>query len=150
MTSPNPAFLARVCLAVAGTVCVVGMVGPFQGVEEALIPWDKAAHFVAFYGATVLLFLAFPKRRRVDLTFMAAAAGAAIELAQALSGRDAAVGDMLANALGACAVLVPSYIESLRALSRSPQARPALNRRKGPALPAGAPETASAQVRARG
>lgn len=146
MPLPAPHILARVALVAGGTVCAIGMVGPFQGVEEALIPWDKAAHFVAFYGLIVLLFLALPHRRRIDLTFMAILAGAGVELAQALSGRDADIGDILANALGACAVLAPTFIEPLRSISRAPDARPverrgAERRAAGPA-PA-APETAS-------
>lgn len=124
MTPPAPRIIARFCLVLAAGVCAIGMIGPFQGVEEALIPWDKAAHFVAFYGLTTLLFLAFPFRRRIDLACMAALAGAAIELAQAMSGRDADAGDILANSLGVCAVLGPTFIEPLRALSRSPGARP--------------------------
>lgn len=134
MTPPAPHIVARVCLGLGATVCAVGMVGPFQGVEEAFIPWDKAAHFLAFYGLTALLFLAFPRRRRVDLACMAAFAGAAVELAQAMSGRDADVGDIIANALGACAVLGPTFIEPLRARSRSPGERPV--ERRGAAAPA--------------
>lgn len=115
----TPAFAARLLLALGGTVCIVGMVGPFQGVEEALIPWDKAAHFVAFYLLTSLLYVAFPRRRRVDLTVFAIFAGAAIEIAQGLSGRDMGVGDMFANALGAGAVLLPMYLQEWRAPGRS-------------------------------
>lgn len=90
------------------------MVGPFQGVEEALVPWDKAAHFIAFYGATLLLFSAFPGRRRLDLVALAVLAGAAIELAQQLAGRDAGVGDIVADAAGALAVWAPVRLERLR------------------------------------
>lgn len=131
MTPPTPHIIARFCLVLAAGVCAIGMIGPFQGVEEAFIPWDKAAHFVAFYGLTTLLFLSFPFRRRIDLACMAVLAGAAIELAQAMSGRDADVGDILANALGACAVLAPTFIEPMRALSRSPSARRAERRGAG-------------------
>lgn len=145
MSPPNPVIVARICLVGAATVCVVGMVGPFQGVEKALIPWDKAAHFLAFYGATAVLYLAFPQRRRIDLTFMAALAGAAIELAQAMTGRDADVGDIFANALGACAVLAPTYIEPLRALSRAPQRR-APDRRRSRLFARPRPETEAADT----
>lgn len=112
-------LIARTLLVLGGGVCVIGMVGPFQGVEEALIPWDKAAHFVAFYVLTSLLYVAFPRRRRVDLTLMAVLAGAGIEIAQGLSGRDMGVGDILANALGAGAVLLPMYLQDLRSPRRA-------------------------------
>jgi VanZ family protein len=114
----RPTIIARTLLALSGAVCVVGMVGPFQGVEEALIPWDKAAHFVAFYILTALMYVAFPRRRRVDLTLLAVFAGAGIEIAQGLTGRDMGVGDMVANALGASAVLLPMYLQEWRAPRR--------------------------------
>ena len=117
MTRPSTR-IARTLLALGGTVCVVGMVGPFQGVEEALIPWDKAAHFAAFYILTSLLYVAFPRRRRLDLTVMAIFAGAAIEVAQGLAGRDMGVGDIFANALGAGAVLLPMYLQEWRSPRR--------------------------------
>lgn len=98
----------------AGLTCVIGMVGPFQGVERALVPWDKAAHFIAFYGVTLLLFSAFPDRRRLDLAVLAIFAGAAIEVLQLIDGRDAEVGDLLADAAGALAVLAPIWLERLR------------------------------------
>ena len=110
----NSKSLARIALALGGLVCAIGMVGPFQGVEKALIPWDKAAHFVAFYGVTLLMFSAFPGRRRIDLFFLAVLAGSGIEIAQAMTGRDAELGDVLADALGAMAVLAPVYLEFLR------------------------------------
>ena len=106
--------VARWLLLVAGLTCAIGMVGPFQGVERALVPWDKAAHFIAFYGVTLLLFSAFPDRRRLDLTVLAVFGGAAIEILQLIDGRDAEVGDLLADAAGAFAVLAPSWLERLR------------------------------------
>ena len=109
-----PKLLARGLLLLAALVCGIGMVGPFQGVEQALVPWDKAAHFMAFYGLTILLFSAFPTRRRLDLAVLAIFAGAAIEVAQTLTGRDGEIGDLCADALGALAVLAPVWLEHLR------------------------------------
>jgi len=106
--------VARWLLVMAGLTCAIGMVGPFQGVERALVPWDKAAHFIAFYGVTLLLFSAFPDRRRLDLAVLAIFAGAAIEVLQLIDGRDAEVGDLLADAAGALAVLAPIWLERLR------------------------------------
>jgi len=105
---------ARWTLLVAGTICAIGMVGPFRGVEHALVPWDKAAHFIAFYGVTLLMFSAFPDRRRLDLAVLATFAGAAIEVLQLIDGRDAELGDIVADAAGAFAVLAPIYLERMR------------------------------------
>jgi VanZ family protein len=107
---------ARWLLLAAGLTCAIGMVGPFQGIERALVPWDKAAHFIAFYGVTLLLFSAFPQRRRVDLAVLATFAGTVVEVLQLIDGRDAELGDVLADAAGAFAVLAPIYLERLREL----------------------------------
>jgi VanZ family protein len=114
--------IARVLLVAAGLTCAIGMVGPFQGVERAFVPWDKAAHFMAFYGLTLLLFSAFPDRRRLDLAMLATFAGAAIEIMQLIEGRDAELGDILADAAGAFAVLAPLYLDQAR--------RPRIERRQ--------------------
>jgi len=105
---------ARVLLVAAGLVCGLGMLGPFQGAEQAFVPWDKAAHFMAFYGLTLLMFSAFPNRRRLDLAVLATFAGAAVEVLQMFIGRDGEVGDALADAAGAFAVLVPVWLEWAR------------------------------------
>ena len=105
---------ARWLLLAAALTCAIGMIGPFQGVERAFVPWDKAAHFVAFYGVTLLLFSAFPHRRRLDLAVLATFAGTAIEILQLIDGRDAELGDLLADAAGAFAVWAPLYLERLR------------------------------------
>lgn len=133
--------VARILLALGGTVCAVGMVGPFQGVEEALIPWDKAAHFVAFYILASLLYVAFPRHRRVDLTLAAIFVGCGLEIAQGVSGRDMGVGDIFANALGAGAVLLPMYLQNLRSPRRA-------ERRLGrqAALPVAEPEPVRART----
>ena len=112
--APRSPIVAKGLLLLAFLVCAIGMVGPFQGVERALVPWDKAAHFMAFYGLTLLLFTAFPRRRRLDLTVLAIFMGAATEVAQILAGRDGEIGDLCADALGALAVLAPVWLEHLR------------------------------------
>ena len=106
--------VARGLLLAAGLVCAIGMIAPaFQGAERALVPWDKAAHFIAFYGLTFLMFAAFPDRRRLDLTLLACFAGAAIEVLQLLDGRDAELGDLLADAAGGFAVYAPVYLDRI-------------------------------------
>ena len=120
--------IARGLLLVAALTCIIGMVGPFQGVERAFVPWDKAAHFMAFYGVTLLLFSAFPDRRRLDLATLATFAGAAIEILQLIEGRDAELGDIVADAAGAFAVFAPLYLDQAR--------RPRVERRKASPAPA--------------
>ena len=105
---------ARWLLLAAGLTSAIGMVGPFRGVEHALVPWDKAAHFIAFYGVTLLAFSAFPNRRRLDIVVLATFAGSAIEVLQLMDGRDAELGDVIADAAGAFAVLAPVWLERLR------------------------------------
>jgi VanZ family protein len=129
MARPDtPTKIARATLLISGLICTVGMLGPFQGVEEALIPWDKAAHFIAFYAVTAMLYAAFPDRRRFDLTLWAVLAGAGIEVAQQITGRDAGLGDLAADAVGAFAVFLPVWIERLRGEQRP-------ERRRRPTLP---------------
>lgn len=139
----RPTLIARTLLVVGGTVCVVAMVGPFQSLEEAVIPWDKAAHFIAFYILTALMYVAFPRRRRLDLTMMATLGGALIEIAQGFTGRDMGVGDMVANGLGAFAVLLPMYLQEWRAPSRSER-----RRSRSAAIPVGTAEPVPVRVRA--
>jgi len=124
---------ARGLLLVAGLTCAIGMVGPFQGIERAFVPWDKAGHFIAFYGVTLLLFSAFPERRRLDLVMLATFAGAGIEVLQLIEGRDAELGDILADAAGAFAVLAPLFLDQAR--------RPRVERRQVRTTPAPMAET---------
>jgi VanZ family protein len=105
---------SRLLLAAAVILCAAGMLGPFQGVENRLIAPDKAAHFAAFYGLTLLMFAAFPNRRRLDLVTLAVLAGSGVEILQGQTGRDAELGDVLADAAGAFAVLAPSWLETAR------------------------------------
>ncbi len=105
---------ARRLLVAAGLVCGVGMMGPFQGIEHSVVPWDKAAHFMAFYGLTLLLFSAFPNRRRFELALLATLIGSGVEVVQLLTGRDAELGDLMADTAGAFAVFIPIYLEWAR------------------------------------
>src|SRR5271169_3132018 len=49
-----------------------------------LFPWDKAEHFIAFYGLTGLAVAAYPKRNLFLIAAILSAFGALIELVQAL------------------------------------------------------------------
>jgi len=105
---------ARLLLIAATLVCVVGMVGPFKGVEKSFVPADKAAHFIAFYGLTALMMMAFPKNRRLEITLAAIGLGASIEIAQAFTPRGFSVSDLAADVVGAFAVWAPMWLQSMR------------------------------------
>lgn len=67
-----------------------------------LIPWDKAKHFIVFYGLTFLAAMALPKSRWWKIAAVLLVFGIAIEILQGLPivGRDADVFDIVADALG--------------------------------------------------
>lgn len=143
----SPLARRMIPLSLAGCVglCAFFMIGPFQGLEAKVVPWDKAAHFIAFYGITVLLYLSFPRRRRMELALIAALLGCGIEIVQRLTGRDASVGDMLANTSGAFAVYLPGLVERVRAAARSPGGLVERRVRRMPPALAGAPEPRASQ-----
>jgi len=116
-------FAARFVLAAGALVCVWGTTIAPQGFESAIVPWDKAAHFIAFWGLTIAMFAAFPERRRFDLAMIAVLIGCGIEVAQQVTGRDAELGDVAADAAGAFAVLAPIWLERLRAVPRRERRR---------------------------
>ncbi|WP_221230732.1 hypothetical protein [Brevundimonas variabilis] len=90
------------------------MLGPFQGLEQSIGLNDTAAHVIAFYALTIIAFTVAPGRRRTDLAIMLLGFGLAIELAQAATGRSASLADLLADAAGITAALVPGFVERLR------------------------------------
>ncbi|MCK5909075.1 MAG: VanZ family protein [Caulobacter sp.] len=67
-----------------------------------LIPWDKAKHFIVFYGLTFLASIALPKSRSWKIGLVLLGFGIAIEILQGLPivGRDADVFDIVADTLG--------------------------------------------------
>ncbi|OYX04626.1 MAG: hypothetical protein B7Z12_05985 [Caulobacter vibrioides] len=70
--------------------------------NAGLIPWDKAKHFIVFYGLTFLAAMALPKSRWWKIAAVLLAFGVGIEVLQGLPivGRDADVFDIVADALG--------------------------------------------------
>jgi VanZ family protein len=67
-----------------------------------LIPWDKAKHFIVFYGLTFLATMALPKSRFWKIAVVLLGFGIAIEILQSLPivGRDADIFDVAADVLG--------------------------------------------------
>ena len=73
--------------------------------------WDKAEHFIAYFGLTLLASLAWGLRRSLVLVLAAMVAlGGALEIIQSFVGRDAEWGDFFANDLGALTGLIVAVI----------------------------------------
>lgn len=65
-----------------------------------LLGWDKAEHFIAYFGLALLGVLGWSGRRTLGIFLAVLALGGTLELLQLAVGRDAEWGDMLANTLG--------------------------------------------------
>jgi len=72
-----------------------------------LFPWDKADHFAAFFAIMTAGVVAFPRVRVVWIAAVVSAAGAVIELIQALPsvGRDCDFRDWMAENAAIAAVV---------------------------------------------
>jgi VanZ family protein len=89
----------------AAAVVVWGELTPHPPGMAALL-WDKAEHFIAYFGLTLLASLAWGLRRSLAFVFAGIVAlGGALEIIQSFVGRDAEWGDFFANDLGATAGL---------------------------------------------
>jgi len=89
------------CLWPAAAVVAWGELTPHPPSETALF-WDKAEHFIAYFGLALMGVLGWANRRSPLVIFFAVLAlGGTLEILQSQTGRDAEWGDMLANTLGA-------------------------------------------------
>lgn len=91
-----------------------------------LIPWDKALHFIAFYGLAILAGIAFPRSRLVLIALGLSVFGWAIEVVQGLPfvHRDRDVLDWAADSLAIVCALGPAVLPSLRAWTSRQDASP--------------------------
>lgn len=87
------------------------------GDGPSLIPWDKAQHFIGFYGLALLAAAAFPRQSLLLIGAGLSLYGGLMELAQGLPtvGRDPDLLDWIADTLGLAAVLLPVRLPALRA-----------------------------------
>jgi VanZ family protein len=110
------ALLAQVAFWGAAAVTLALAVLP-EATTPPLIPWDKAAHFLAFYVLTVLAAAAFPRRPLLLVALGLSAYGAAIEVIQALPmvARDSSVWDWVADSVAVGAALLPLLMPRWRA-----------------------------------
>jgi hypothetical protein len=77
-----------------------------------LVPWDKAEHFIAFYGLTGLAVAAFPRKNLLLIASLLSGFGALIEVVQGLSfvHRDRDFWDWVADTLAISAALAPMLL----------------------------------------
>jgi VanZ family protein len=82
------------------------LLGPATTIEASRPGADKIAHFAAF-GLVLWSFgVLFPRPARWKLALGAVAIGAAVEVVQGLTGRDAELLDFVADVLGVAAALL--------------------------------------------
>jgi len=111
---PNILILVR--LAKAGFFSALiftfysAVIPPQQALQ--LVPWDKAEHFIAFYGLTGLAVAAFPKYNLLLIAAALSGFGALIEYVQGLSmvHRDRDFWDWVADSLAIAAALSPMIL----------------------------------------
>ncbi len=88
-----------------------------------LVPWDKAEHFIVFYGLTGLAAAAFPKRSLLLIAVLLSGFGALIEYVQGLPmvHRDRDFWDWVADSAAICAALAPMLLVWWRRVATSGQ-----------------------------
>jgi hypothetical protein len=89
----------------------------------SIVPWDKANHFLAFYGLTGLAVAAFPRQPLLLIAAVLSGFGALIEVVQAMPivNRDSDFWDWVADTLAICSALAPMLLVWWRAQVRSGQ-----------------------------
>ena len=120
---PNNSALLRLaqaaffCALVFTFVCAV--LPPSHAIQ--LVPWDKAEHFIAFYGLTGLAAAAFPRRSLLSIAASLSAFGALIEIVQGtpIVHRDMDFWDWAADTLAIGAALAPMLLVWWRGQFRS-------------------------------
>jgi hypothetical protein len=88
-----------------------------------LVPWDKAEHFLAFYGLTGLAVAAFPRRNLFIVAVLLSGFGAFIEFVQGLDivRRDRDFWDWVADSVAIAAALAPMILVWWRGVVKSGQ-----------------------------
>jgi len=94
---------ATVALAALSMVIAWTSLTPDTAAISLLIPWDKAKHFLGFFGLAVLAVIAFPRASLLWIGLALMVYGGAIEIAQAFVGRDRDILDWAAYGAGVLA-----------------------------------------------
>lgn len=87
--------------------------------RSGLTPWDKADHFIAFYGLTLIAIAAFPNLQLRYLVLTMTTIGFVIESVQPLVGRETNFADGVANTFGVLAATTPVALSRWRRLMKS-------------------------------
>jgi VanZ family protein len=109
--------LAQFVFATAAVVVFLGAVAPLEeGPPFLNIPWDKAVHFIAFYGLAGLGAAALPWRSYRVLGAALSAYGALIEIVQGLPivNRDCQFSDWVADTIAILAAYGPLALRRWR------------------------------------
>lgn len=118
-------LLAALRLALAGAL-IFTLYAAFAPGPDApqMLPWDKAAHFAAFFTLSILAALSFPSAPLIAIGVALSALGALIEIIQALPaiGRDGDVVDWLVDTAAIGFALWPGILHSARARLRQLEA----------------------------
>jgi hypothetical protein len=114
--------LARVAFFAALVFTFYSAVAPVAHTVQ-LVPWDKALHFIAFYGLTGLAVAAFPKARLWIIALSLSGFGALIEVVQGLPfvHRDEDFWDWVADSIAITAAMSPMLLVWWRQLVQSDQ-----------------------------
>jgi hypothetical protein len=123
--------LARLAFVSAFLFTFYSAVIPPQNAVQ-LVPWDKAEHFIAFYGLTGLAVAAFPRQKLLMIAVLLSGFGALIEFIQGLAivHRDRDFWDWVADTLAIAAALSPMLLVWWRREALA--AGPGKARRAGP------------------
>ena len=88
-----------------------GELTPHPPTLPGLWLWDKAQHFTAYFGLSLLATLAWGLKRSLVWIFLSVIAlGGGLEILQTMVGRDGAWGDFFANDLGAVTGLAVALV----------------------------------------
>lgn len=103
-----------------------GELTPHPPQMGGLLGWDKADHFIAYFGlASMATLVIGPKPSLKWAVFGVIFLGGALEILQAFAGRDAELLDFVANTLGALAGALAGLVFLLLFQDRTLVARPA-------------------------
>lgn len=99
---PRKIHRLRLAVFVAATVFTLWAALSPGDDKAGLIPWDKAKHFIVFYGLTFLAAIALPRSRWWKIAVVLLGFGIGIEILQGLPiiGRDADIFDVVADGCG--------------------------------------------------
>ncbi|HXR95536.1 MAG TPA: VanZ family protein [Rhizomicrobium sp.] len=79
-----------------------GELTPHPPDVDSLIAWDKAQHFIAYFGLAAMATMVLGLNRRLAWAILGVILlGAGLEILQAYTGRDPELADFIANSLGA-------------------------------------------------